>query len=146
MTMRRALTGTITLLLSLSIAFAQQAPGQPPTGQVPRGGRAGMGAGQNAGPVSPEILPDKRVTFRLLAPGATKVVLNGDWEGGSNVAMTKDANGIWSVTVGPLAAELWGPILTSVSRIFSFPAYSSALALATGYKFSSLFTTGYPTS
>jgi enterochelin esterase family protein len=67
-----------------------------------------MGAGQNAGPVSPEILPDMRVTFRLLAPGATKVVLNGDWEGGSNVAMTKDANGIWSVTVGPLAAELWG--------------------------------------
>ena len=108
MTMRRALTGTITLLLSLSIAFAQQAPGQPPTGQAPPGGRAGMGAGQNAGPVSPEILPDKRVTLRLSAPGAAVVVLNGDWEGGRNVAMTKDANGIWSVTVGPLAAEFWG--------------------------------------
>jgi enterochelin esterase family protein len=64
--------------------------------------------GQAAGPPSPEILPDKRVTFRLSAPKANEVVLNGDWPNGSGVAMTKDDQGIWSVTTGPLTPELWG--------------------------------------
>jgi enterochelin esterase family protein len=58
--------------------------------------------------VSPEILPDKRVTFRLLAPKAGNVVLNGNWDQGTNIAMTKDDQGIWSVTVGPLGEQLWG--------------------------------------
>ena len=31
--------------------------------------------------VSPEILPDNRVTFRLPAPKATEVIVNGDWLG-----------------------------------------------------------------
>jgi enterochelin esterase-like enzyme len=56
---------------------------------------------------SPEILSDGRVTFRLLAPKATEVRLNGQWPDGSNVAMTKDDNGVWSVTAGPLKPELW---------------------------------------
>ena len=58
--------------------------------------------------VSPEILPDKKVTFRLLAPKAGAVVLNGNWDQGTNIAMTKDDEGIWSVTVGPLGEQLWG--------------------------------------
>ena len=58
--------------------------------------------------VSPEILPDKKVTFRLLAPKAGTVVLNGNWDQGTNIAMTKDDQGIWSVTVGPLGEQLWG--------------------------------------
>jgi enterochelin esterase family protein len=57
--------------------------------------------------VSPEILPDKRVTFRLLAPKAGTVVLNGNWDMGINIPMTKDEGGIWSVTVGPLGEQLW---------------------------------------
>ena len=69
-------------------------------------GRGFMGA--PAGPPSPEILPDRRVTLRLSAPKASQVTLNGDWEGGSNIAMTKDAEGVWSVTVAPLAPEMWG--------------------------------------
>jgi len=56
---------------------------------------------------SPEILPDGRVTLRLLAPKATEVRLNGDWPDGRNVAMTRDENGVWSVTAGPLKPELW---------------------------------------
>ena len=32
--------------------------------------------------ISPEILPDGRVTFRLLAPEATSVSVTGDWPGG----------------------------------------------------------------
>jgi enterochelin esterase-like enzyme len=57
--------------------------------------------------VSPEIQADHRVTFRVAAPKATQVALNGDWEGGNGVALNKDAQGFWSVTVGPLAPELW---------------------------------------
>ena len=67
-----------------------------------------MGAPQGPRVVSPEILPDKKVTFRLLAPKAGTVVLNGNWDQGTNIAMTKDDQGIWSVTVGPLGEQLWG--------------------------------------
>ncbi len=56
---------------------------------------------------SPEVLPDQRVTFRLSAPAASDVRLNGDWPDGNNVAMTKGENGVWSVTVGPLKPEYW---------------------------------------
>jgi len=56
---------------------------------------------------SPAILPDGRVTFRLAAPKATEVSVSGDWPGGERVAMAKDDSGVWSVTVGPLDAEMW---------------------------------------
>lgn len=60
--------------------------------------------------VSPEILPDGRVTFRLLAPEATDVSVTGDWPGGiqsTTTPMVKSANGAWSATVGPLKPEFW---------------------------------------
>lgn len=56
---------------------------------------------------SPEVLPDNRVTFRLLAPAATQVLLQGNWPNGSGVAMTKDATGVWSVTTPVLTPEVW---------------------------------------
>jgi len=59
-------------------------------------------------PKSPEIHPDRTVTFRLMAPNASEVTLNGSWDGATNIKMTKDAAGVWSTTVGPLAAQLWG--------------------------------------
>jgi enterochelin esterase-like enzyme len=65
------------------------------------------GAPQGGAIVSPEIQPDRRVIFRIAAPKAGAVTLNGDWEAESNLAMKKDDRGIWSVTVGPFAPELW---------------------------------------
>ena len=66
---------------------------------------------QGPSPVSsPEILPDGRVTFRLLAPEATSVSVTGDWPGGiesTTTPMAKDDKGVWSVTVGPLKPEFW---------------------------------------
>jgi len=59
------------------------------------------------GPKSPEILPDHRVTFRFSAPVATTVGLNGDWATGNPVAMAKDDQGIWSITIGPLKSEFY---------------------------------------
>ena len=57
---------------------------------------------------SPEIHPDRSVTFRLRAPKAQEVTLNGSWDNGTNLPMTKDAEGVWSTTIGPLAPQLWG--------------------------------------
>jgi len=75
-----------------------------------RSGQPGrpIGPVRDPGPTSPEILPDGRVTFRLLAPNAVEVQVNGDWEGGAGVPMARDDKGTWSATVGPLAPELWG--------------------------------------
>ena len=45
--------------------------------QAPAPGAAPQAAPR---PRSPEIHPDRTVTFRLLAPNATDVILNGDWD------------------------------------------------------------------
>jgi enterochelin esterase family protein len=91
-------------LLALA-AFAQQPA--PPAAAAPAG--AGRGGGMGRGPAlrSPEIASDHNVTFRLRAPNATEVVLNGDWPGGRGTKMTKDDAGTWTATAGPLEPELW---------------------------------------
>jgi len=53
------------------------------------------------------VHPDRKVTFRLLAPKAGSVVLNGSWAIGTDIPMSKDDQGVWSVTVGPLGEQLW---------------------------------------
>ena len=58
-------------------------------------------------PLSPEIHADRTVTFRVRAPKAAEVSVSGEWPGGTK-AMTKDDQGVWSVTLGPLAPELYG--------------------------------------
>ena len=86
-------TGGVLLVLTAALEAAQ-APG--------RGGP----------PIkSPEVLADRRVTFRVAAPEATKVELRspGDIPGsvGRGVApmvLTKTADGVWEITVGPLPA------------------------------------------
>ncbi|MEZ5069569.1 MAG: alpha/beta hydrolase-fold protein [Bacteroidales bacterium] len=57
--------------------------------------------------VSPEILADGRVTFRLLAPEAGTVRLGGDFFLGRDLPMTRDAQGIWSVTTGPVESGFY---------------------------------------
>ena len=53
--------------------------------------------------VSPEVHADKTVTFRIQAPKAIDVSLFGGWMApNSAVPLVKDADGLWSVTVGPL--------------------------------------------
>jgi enterochelin esterase-like enzyme len=62
--------------------------------------------GQQPPPVqSPELHSDRRVTFRVFAPRAQSVRLNGsDIPGnGAGTEMTRSENGIWQVTLGPLA-------------------------------------------
>ena len=53
--------------------------------------------------ISPEVQPDRRVTFRVRAPKASEVTLSMDYmTAGTREKMTRDSEGIWSVTVGPL--------------------------------------------
>ncbi|MCU1299509.1 MAG: putative esterase [Acidobacteriaceae bacterium] len=56
--------------------------------------------------VSPEVLSDHRVTFRLRAPNAKDVVL--ELEGAKPVPMQQDNQGVWSVTSGPLESDFYG--------------------------------------
>ena len=56
--------------------------------------------------VSPEIHPDKTVTFRYLAPSAKDVKLSGQFQK-SQMPMTKDTSGIWSATVGPIQPDIY---------------------------------------
>src|SRR5271166_5130875 len=60
------------------------------------------------------VLPDRHVTFRLLAPEANTVdvvvgIKSGPYEpqGSTTAKMTKDANGLWSVTLGPFEPNLY---------------------------------------
>jgi enterochelin esterase family protein len=55
--------------------------------------------------VSPELQPDRKVTFRLRAPAAKEVSVWGDW--GPAVPLARADDGVWSVTLGPLAPELY---------------------------------------
>src|SRR6266852_3076833 len=48
--------------------------------------------------ISPEVHPDRRVTFRLKAPRASEVTLTGDWLGAApQPKLTKGDDGVWSV-------------------------------------------------
>src|SRR6187401_2769406 len=57
--------------------------------------------------ISPQVLPDKKITFRYLAPFAKEVKLGGSQFGAANLPMTKDSIGIWSVTVGPVRPDIY---------------------------------------
>ena len=61
--------------------------------------------------VSPEVHPDRTVTFRLPAANAREVSVSGEWSAGST-ALTKAEDGVWSVTLGPLPPDIYGYNLT----------------------------------
>jgi enterochelin esterase family protein len=76
--------------------------------QAPAGGADRGRAGGPPPLRSPEVHADRTVTFRLRAPDATSVQLAGEvTRGRGPQAMAKDADGVWSVTIGPLPPEIW---------------------------------------
>ena len=82
---------TVVLIAAASAALAQP-KGEP---------------NPNAALVSPQVHPDKKVTFRLFAPKATEVRVRGDWLAGPPVKLEKDDKGVWAATVGPLTPDLY---------------------------------------
>jgi enterochelin esterase-like enzyme len=88
--------GAMILLASSTLAsLAQSQPAQSPQ-PAPHPVRL----------VSPEVLPDDRVTFRLRDPNAQAVTLY--LEGSKPVPMEKDDQGVWSVTTAPLEPDFYG--------------------------------------
>jgi enterochelin esterase family protein len=79
------------LLLIAIISISCTAFSQPPKGPLVR---------------SPQVNADKTVTFRLVAPYAKDVKLSAQFEK-APVPLTRDANGIWSVTVGPVKPDIY---------------------------------------
>src|ERR1700691_5198128 len=78
-----------TVLLSLTMAAALLAQRRPPALQ------------------SPEVHPDRTVTFRLSAPKATQVRITGDVVAQAQ-DLRMDDKGVWTLTIGPLRPDLYG--------------------------------------
>lgn len=57
--------------------------------------------GANNTVLSPEVHPDRKVTFRIRAPQAREVTYTTDWMSQPG-KMEKDAEGVWTATVGPV--------------------------------------------
>src|SRR4051794_23147807 len=85
-----SLAVTLALLLAAGTAVQAQAPPSPPPPLV-----------------SPDVSGDGHVTFRVRVPGAKSVLVS--LEGKADpVAMTRDQEGVWSATLGPLPADYYG--------------------------------------
>src|SRR5215216_2354020 len=64
--------------------------------------------GQGGGLVSPEVNADRRITLRIRAPKADSVSVNAEtFDSKPAPAMTRDTAGVWSVTLGPLAPDIY---------------------------------------
>ncbi len=91
------------LLLSL-LLFAQAAPApSPPPASTPPAADTLR---------SPEVDADRRITLRLRAPRATEVAVAGEWlrpgaPPNTPQKMTRDAEGVWSIAVGPVDPNIY---------------------------------------
>jgi enterochelin esterase-like enzyme len=95
----QAVAVVLACSMAPGIACAQEAkaPSAPPPGPSPA-----MQLAMRV--ISPEVLPDHRIVFRILAPQAKTVGLRGgDIQGlpREGPAFTKDEDGVWSATVTP---------------------------------------------
>src|SRR2546422_6112885 len=85
------MTSALVLIVLAATAALAQPPAPPPPSPPPV--------------ISPEVHPDRRVTFRLRAPNAREVVVERQ---GVKLAMEKDEQGLWTVTTGPLEPDIYG--------------------------------------
>jgi enterochelin esterase family protein len=85
----------IVAIAVMAQAGSAQQPAAPPTSRTPA-------------VRSPEVHADRRVTFRMYAPKASEVTVSGEFEVGAPARkMVKDAQGVWSVTLGPFEPEIY---------------------------------------
>ncbi len=88
------LTGLVFVLAIAGMALAQEVGMRP------------AGANGNAPPaVTSPSVANGHVTFRLRAPKAQAVTVSGDF--GPDVALSREADGVWSATVGPLKPDMY---------------------------------------
>jgi hypothetical protein len=105
--MQKAMAATLIVAMGFVMVQAQTpAPANPPAA-APQAPAAGRGGGRGGPPlVTPEVKVDNTVTFRFRAPNAQQVTLIGELDG-KTYPMTKDEAGVWSVTIGPLAPDVY---------------------------------------
>src|SRR5580658_1444377 len=70
--------------------------------------------------VSPEVAADGHVTFRIYAPNARAVTVNGIRHM-PDQPMTKDDIGVWSATVGPLGPDVYSYVFSIDGAIVTDP-------------------------
>ena len=84
--------------------------------------------------ISPEIHPDKSVTFRFRAPDAKDVKLDSQITS-ARLQMTRDEKGIWSVTIGPVKPDIY-PYCFVVDNVMVADPNNSLLFANERFKFS----------
>ena len=82
--------------------------------------------GQRPRVTSPVVNADGTVTFNFYDPTAQEVIVDGDFKEISNLRlnMTKQDNGVWTVTTAPLAPELYSYSLWVDGQRIVDPAWS----------------------
>jgi enterochelin esterase family protein len=123
MKFRFAAIASMIALSTIAMCQTNQAPAAGPAGQMPQmgqnggpGGPGGPGGGQ-ASTGSATAKPDGAVTFTYTAPAAKSVKLNVGYpfvqvggmgpQANKSLDMTKDDKGVWSITLGPVPADIY---------------------------------------
>lgn len=99
----KLLPRALVLTLGFGLMLAAQNAGPTPAPRAPRRAAANF----TPPPRSPQVNPDRSVTFHLRAPNAREVFVQ--LEGADGLfPMRNDGTGEWSATIGPLAPEIYG--------------------------------------
>jgi enterochelin esterase family protein len=106
MAVRNITLAAVAMALALPYSHRAAAQATPATPPQPAYNPTNPIPNTAAEPPSVEVAPDHRVTFRLHAPDATTVTLNGDFLlGAPAVSLIKGADGTWTYTTAPLTPD-----------------------------------------
>lgn len=104
----RIKAAVLLLQLAAFCALAQPPAAAPTEAPARAAGRGMFGRGSA---VSPEVAPDRSVTFRLRAPDAEEVFVTGlgqaSGPAGGRLDMTKDEQGVWSAATDPMEPGIY---------------------------------------
>jgi len=96
----------IVSLVTAGLVFAQQA--QVNLDWAPHKNAENLALRYGTGTITPIVNDNKTVTFKLVAPKATSVNVNGfPFSTSDPIPMAKNSDGIWEVTTGPHAPDIY---------------------------------------
>jgi len=96
--------GVIACILVVPVAALAQAPAASERTPNPYRTGASRGVAREV-IVSPEVHPDRRITFRIPAPKASEVTLS--FGASEPQPLSRDDGGLWSITIGPVEPEIY---------------------------------------
>jgi len=102
----KRLFSTIIFLFAAGLLFAQQA--QVNLDWAPHKNTENLALRYGTGTITPIVLDDRTVTFKIVAPKAGSVnVLGFPYSSSDPIPMAKNDDGIWEVTVGPYEPDIY---------------------------------------